>query len=74
MKPNKASLPRNPVAKFMHKANNYGCFHEEKRDKILLAMAEKEGEEALLLYLDSYEDRCLNDVGCSSVSISNEEE
>ena len=62
-------LPRNPVAKFMHKANNYACFHEAKRDKILLELAEKEGEEALLLYLDSYEDKCLNDVGCSNLTV-----
>lgn len=57
------------VAKFMCKANNYACFHEGKRDKILLTLAEKEGEEALLLYLDSYdEDKCLNDVGCSNLT------
>lgn len=69
-------LPRNPVAKFMHKANNYGCFHEEKRDKILLEMAEKEGEESLLLYQEFYndEDKCLNDVGCSSISVDDEED
>lgn len=62
---------KSPVAKFMHKANSYACFHEAKRDKILLELAEKEGEEALLTYLDSYdEDKCLNDIGCSSISIS----
>ncbi len=61
---------RSPVAKFMHKANNYACFHEGKRDKILLALAEKGGEESLLLYLDSYdEDKCLNDVGCSNLTV-----
>ena len=71
---NKASLHRNPVAKFMHKANNYACFHEGKRDKILLALAEKEGEEALLTYLDYCDDgECLDDVGCSSISIDREE-
>lgn len=70
MKDSKASLPRNPVAKFMHKANNYGCFHEEKRDKILLALSEKEGEEVLLTYLDCYYGgECLNDVGCSSITV-----
>lgn len=58
---------RSPVAKFIYKANNYACFHEGKRDKILLAIAEKEGEEALLLFLDSCDEgKCLNDVGCSS--------
>ena len=66
---NKASLPRSPVAKFMHKANNYACFHEGKRDKILLTLSEKEGEEALLTYLDYYEDKCLNDIGCSSITV-----
>ena len=66
---NKSSLPRNPVAKFMHKANNYACFHEEKRDKILLELAEKEGEEVLLAYLDSYDGECLNDIGCSNLTV-----
>ena len=67
---NKASSPRNPVAKFMHKANNYACFHGAKRDKILLELAEKEGEEALLTYLDYYgEGECLNDVGCSNLRV-----
>ena len=62
---------RSPVAKFMHKANNYACFHEEKRDKILLELAEKEGEEALLLYQEfcNNEDKCLNDVGCSNLTV-----
>lgn len=62
---------KNPVAKFMHKANNYACFHEGKRDKILLTLSEKEGEESLLLYLDSYDEdnRCLNDVGCSNLTV-----
>ena len=69
------TLPRNPVAKFMCKANNYACFHEAKRDKILLELAEKEGEEVLLTYLDSYDEgECLNDVGCSSISIDREED
>lgn len=68
-------LVKNPVAKFMHKTNNYACFHEAKRDKILLELAEKEGEEALLPYLDCYYDgTCLNDVGCSSISIDTEGE
>ena len=62
-------LVKNPVAKFMHKANNYACFHEAKRDKILLALAEKEGEEALLAYLDSYDGECLDDVGCSNLTV-----
>lgn len=63
------TLPRNPVAKFMYKANNYVCFHEAKRDKILLELAENEGEDALLAYLDSCYGECLNDIGCSSISI-----
>ena len=70
----KVSLHRNPVVKFMHKANNYACFHEEKRDKILLELTEREGEEVLLTYLDYYgEGECLNDIGCSSISIDREE-
>lgn len=61
---------KSPVAKFMHKANNYACFHEAKRDKILLELAEKEGEEALLTYLDSYDDgECLDDIGCSNLTV-----
>ena len=68
------NLPRNTVAKFMHKANNYACFHEAKRDKILLELSEKEGEEALLTYLGSYDGECLNDVGCSGIYISDDED
>lgn len=73
---NKASLSRNPVAKSMPRTNNYGCFHEEKRDKIILELVDKEGEEALLSYLESHSDNgmCLNDIGCSGIYISSEEE
>lgn len=62
---------KNPIAKFMNKANNYDCFHEERRDKILIELTEKEGEEALLTYLDCCddEDKCLNDVGCSNLTV-----
>lgn len=44
--------------------------------QVLLELAEKEGEEALLLYQEFYndEDRYLNDVGCSSISVGDEED
>lgn len=63
-------MKANYVAKNLHKANNYACFHEAKRDKILLELADKEGEEALLTYLDYYyEGEYLNDIGCSNLTV-----
>ena len=44
---------RNLVAKNLHKANNRGCFHEEKRDKLLSDTLDRESEESLILYEES---------------------
>ena len=44
---------RSPVAKNLHKANNRGCFHEEKRDKLLSDTLDRESEESLILYEES---------------------
>ena len=44
---------RSPVAKNLHKANNRGCFHEEKRDKLLSDTLDRESEESLIYGLES---------------------
>ena len=41
------------VSKNLHKANSRGCFHEEKRDKLLSNTLDREGEESLILYEES---------------------
>ena len=46
-------MKHNPIAKHMHKANNRGCFHEEKRDKLLSDTLDRESEESLILYEES---------------------
>ena len=62
---------RSPVAKHMHKANNRGCFHEEKRDKLLSDRLDKELDESLFYELESqgFESFSLDDIVCSSINI-----
>ena len=62
---------RSPVAKNLHKANNRGCFHEEKRDKLLSDTLDRESEECLFYELESqgFESFSLDDVGWCSIDI-----
>ena len=50
----------NLPAKLIHKANNRGCFHEEKRDKLLSDAVNKELDESVFNELES-----LGNDGCS---------
>ena len=72
MKPNKASLPRNPVAKFMHKANNRYAVHENKRESLLADAMDKELDETAFIGLkcQGNDDFDLSDIGTSSIYIS----
>ncbi len=65
----------NLTAKHLYKANNRNCFHEEKRDKLLSDVANKELDESVFNELESLgnESFSLGDIGCCSVSISDEE-
>ena len=71
-----ASSSRNPVAKFMHKANNRYAVHENKRESLLANAMDKELDETAFIGLEyqGNEDNVLTDVGCSGISISDEEE
>ena len=62
---------RSPAAKHMHKANNRGCFHQEKRDKLLSDTLDRESEESLIYEPESqgFESFSLDDIGCSSIDI-----
>ena len=61
----------NLPAKHMHKANNRGCFHEEKRDKLLSDTLDRESEESLIYELESqgFDGFSLDDVGCSNLNV-----
>lgn len=65
----------NLTAKHLHKANNRGCFHEEKRDKLLSDAVNKELDESVFNELESLgnDENVLGDIGCSGISISDEE-
>lgn len=81
MKDNKTSLSRNYVAKHLHKANNRYAVHANKRESLLTNTISRELDESLFNELKSQGnegfDLCdfhLADVGCSSISIPNEED
>lgn len=61
----------NLTAKHMHKANNRGCFHEEKRDKLLSDAVNKELDESVFSELESLGNGgfSLGDVGCNSINV-----
>ena len=61
----------NLPAKHMHKANNRGCFHEEKRDKLLSDSLDKELDESLFYELKSLGNGgfSLGDIGCNSINV-----
>lgn len=61
----------NLPAKHMHKANNRGCFHEEKRDKLLSDAVNKELDESVFSELESLGNGgfSLGDVGCNSINV-----
>lgn len=61
----------NYVSKNLHKANNRGCFHEEKRDKLLSDTLDREKDESLIYELESqgFDSFSLDDIGCSSISV-----
>ncbi len=61
----------NPVAKHLHKANNRGCFHEEKREKLLSDTVNKELDESVFNELESLGNGgfSLGDIGCSSINV-----
>lgn len=67
---------RSPVAKFMHKANNRYAVHENKRKSLLADAMDKELDEAAFIGLECQgnDENVLDDVGCSGISISDEEE
>lgn len=76
VKENKASLPRNYVAKHLHRANNRSCFHENKRESLLADAMDKELDETTFIGLECQgnDENVLDDIGCSGISISDEEE
>ena len=59
----------NLPAKHMHKANNRGCFHEEKRDKLLSNVVNKELDESLFNGLESQGNDGFGDIGCSTLNV-----
>ena len=61
----------NYVSKNLHKANNRGCFHEEKRDKLLSDTLDREREESLIYELESQgnDGFSLDDVSCSNLTV-----
>lgn len=61
----------NYVSKNLHKANNRNCFHEEKRDKLLSDVANKELDESVFNELESLvnDGFSLDDVGCSNLNV-----
>ena len=61
----------NYVSKNLHKANNRGCFHEEKRDKLLSDAANKELDESVFYALESLGNGgfSLGDIGCNSINV-----
>lgn len=67
---------KSPVAKFMHKANNRYTVHENKRESLLTGAMDKELDETAFIGLkcQGNDENALDDVGCSGVSISDEEE
>ena len=72
---------KNPVAKFMHKANNRYAVHKNKRESLLADAMDKELDETAFIGLKCqgndeivWEDNSLTDVGRSGISISDEEE
>lgn len=72
---------RNPVAKHMHKANKPAVIASTRRSKLLDASL-RDGEEDLanelldseIMYSDDALQGCLDDLGCSSISIADEED
>lgn len=67
---------RNPVAKHLNTFNKPSIIAHKKRSKQMDAeMLEAEDDAHTGLYegFDTDEDKCLNDVGCSSISIDREE-
>lgn len=67
---------KSPVARFMHKANNRYAVHANKRESLLADAMDKELDETAFIGLKCQGDDefLLTDVGCSSISISDEEE
>ena len=61
----------NYVSKNLHKANNRGCFHEEKRDKLLSDAVNKELDESVFNELESLGNGgfSLGDIGCNSINV-----
>lgn len=66
----------NYVAKYLHKANNRYAVHVNKRESLLADAMDKEIDESLFIGLKSQgnEEFLLTDVGCSSISISDDED
>lgn len=71
----------NYVAKHLHKANNRSAVHENKRESLLADAMDKELDETAFIGLECQgndgivlEDNSLGDIGCSGISISDEEE
>ena len=66
----------NYVAKHLHKANNRYTVHENKRESLLADAMDKEIDETIFIELECQgnDGNVLDNIGCSSVSISNEEE
>ena len=61
----------NLTAKHIHKANNRGCFHEEKRDNLLSDTIDREREELLFYELESqgFNSFSLDDISCANLSV-----
>ena len=61
----------NLPAKHMHKANNRGCFHEEKRDKLLSDTVNKGIDESVFhgILSHGFDDFSLGDIGCSTLNV-----
>ena len=61
----------NLTAKHLRNANNRGCFHEEKRDKLLSDAVNKELDESVFSELESLGNGgfSLGDVGCNSINV-----
>ena len=61
----------NLTAKHLYKANNRGCFHEEKRDKLLSDAVNKELDESVFNALESqrFDNFSLGNIGCNSISV-----
>ena len=62
---------KSPVAKHLHKANNRGCFHEERRGKLLSDVVNKELDESVFNELESLGNGgfSLGNIGCNSISV-----